>query len=132
MYKGDRSDRGERGERGDKGRFDRGGDGDGDGNDRGDKGEGDGGRRGSRSKYRAEYPGDFRFDYKDPLTLSRFVGEMGKITPSRISKLSRPQQTAVSNSVKKARSLAMLALGTDAYDEGGRPEQIHTKPFSID
>lgn len=125
--RGDRNDKFGRGDRGDRGgMMDRGG-------DDSDRGESEGGgRKGVRSKYRAEYPGDFKFDYKDPVTMGRFVSEMGKITPSRISKLSRPQQSKVANAVKKARNLGLLAIGTDAYDTAGRPEQISAKPFSID
>lgn len=85
-----------------------------------------------RSKYRPEFPGDFNFDYKDPLTLSRFTMEGGKIIPSRISKLSLSQQKRVAAAVKKARSLALLAMGTIAYDNFERPEPISAKPFSIE
>ena len=31
-----------------------------------------------RSKYRPEFPGDYFFDYKDALTLGRFISEGGK------------------------------------------------------
>ncbi len=82
-----------------------------------------------RSKYRSEFPGDFVFDYKDPVTLSRFLSEGGKITPARISKLSLAQQKRVANAVKKARSLALLPTGSDAYDVAERPEPISPKPF---
>ena len=41
-----------------------------------------------RSKFRPDYPAEFVFDYKDPVTLYRFIMEGGKIVPSRISKLS--------------------------------------------
>ena len=88
-------------------------------------------KKGHRSKYRAEYPGDFKFDYKDPLTLNRFVMDGGKITPSRISKLSLSQQRQVTRAVKKARALALLPIGGHAYDTAGRPEQISAKPFEI-
>ena len=86
-------------------------------------------KKGTRSKFRPEYPGDFVFDYKDPVTLGRFIMEGGKIIPSRISKLSMPQQRAVTAAVKKARNLALLPLGADAYDRAHRPEQISAKPF---
>ena len=91
-----------------------------------------GNKKGFRSKYRSEYPGDFKFDYKDPVSMQRFISEMGKITPSRISKLSRRQQSAVAAQVKKARNLALLPSGSHAYDVWQRPEQISAKPFSID
>lgn len=84
-----------------------------------------------RSKFRSEYPGDFVFDYKDPVTLGRFLMEGGKIIPSRISKLSMSQQRQVTRAIKKARNLALLPLGADAYDSYGRPEQISAKPFEV-
>lgn len=85
----------------------------------------------ARQKFRPEYPGDFVFDYKDPVTLSRFIMEGGKIIPSRISKLSQSQQRYVTGSIKKARTLALIAIGADAYDSFGRPEQISARPFEI-
>ena len=89
-------------------------------------------KKGFRSKYRPEYPVDFKFEYKDPVSLYRFISEMGKITPSRISKLSRMQQQRAAAAVKKARNLAMLPTGSHAYDHFERPVQISPKPFSLD
>jgi small subunit ribosomal protein S18 len=85
-----------------------------------------------RSKFRPEFPADFQFDYKDPVTLHRFTMEGGKIIPSRISKLSFGQQKHAATAVRKARSLGLLPLGTLAYDNFERPEPISPKPFSID
>jgi small subunit ribosomal protein S18 len=85
-----------------------------------------------RSKFRPDYPADFEFDYKDPVTLGRFIMESGKIVPSRISKLSSAQQKNVAAAIRKARSLALLPNGTEAYDTFERPETISPKPFSID
>ena len=82
-----------------------------------------------RSKYRTEYAGDHNFDYKDPASLARFIGDAGKITLARISKLSIAQQKQVSAAVKKARNLALLPSGTDAYDTAPRPELISPVPF---
>jgi len=84
-----------------------------------------------RSKFRPEYPVDFIFDYKDPVTLSRFVMEGGKIVPARISKLSLTQQRKVSSAVKRARSLALLPYGTIANDNLGRVEPVSPKPFTV-
>ncbi|MCB0392087.1 MAG: 30S ribosomal protein S18 [Bdellovibrionales bacterium] len=84
-----------------------------------------------RTKFRTEYPADFIFDYKDPVTLSRFLMEGGKIIPSRISKLSMSQQRKLTKAVKKARSLALLPMGSEAYDFYQKPEQISAKPFEI-
>lgn len=85
----------------------------------------------TRSKYRAEYPIDFIFDYKDPMTLSRFLMEGGKIIPARISKLSMAQQKCLSSSIKRARSLSLLPYGALPSDNFGRVEGISPKPFTI-
>lgn len=85
----------------------------------------------TRTKFRAEYPIEFTFDYKDPVTLSKFLMDGGKIIPSRISKLSMAQQRSLTKAVKKARSLALLPLGNEAYDFYQRPEQISAKPVEI-
>lgn len=84
-----------------------------------------------RSKYRQEYGGDHIFEYKDPMSLSRFVSDGGKITPARISKLSMSQQRKVSAAVKKARNLALLPSGTAAFDANHRPESLSPVPFEI-
>jgi len=84
-----------------------------------------------RSKYRQEFAGDHVFDYKDPASLTRFIGDGGKITPSRISKLSISQQKRVAAAVKKSRNLALLPSGTDSYDSFHRAEAISPVPFEI-
>ncbi len=86
----------------------------------------------SRSKFRSEYPGEFVFDFKDPITLSRFISESGKIIPSRISKLSVSQQRSVCSAIKKARNIALLPMGSDAYDKFRHPDQISAKPFELE
>lgn len=95
-------------------------------------GEEKGLKKNYRSKFRPDYPADFEFDYKDPVTLGRFIMESGKIVPSRISKLSSAQQKNVAAAIRKARSLALLPNGTEAYDSFERPEAISPKPFSLD
>ena len=85
-----------------------------------------------RSKFRPDYPADFEFDYKDPVTLGRFIMESGKIVPSRISKLSSAQQKKAAAAVRKARSLALLPNGTSAYDTFERPETLSVKPFTLE
>ena len=90
-------------------------------------------RHQTRSKYRTEYSGSYEFDYKDPTTLSRFISEGGKITPARISKLSLYQQRKLSRAIKKARNLALLPVGSLAYDNHHGPaEPLSPKPFSLD
>src|SRR6185503_10038842 len=95
-------------------------------------GDGKGMKKNYRSKFRPDYPADFHFDYKDPVTLGRFIMESGKIVPSRISKLSSAQQKNVASAIRKARSLALLPNGTEAYDSFDRPEVISPKPFTIE
>ena len=88
-------------------------------------------KKATRSKYRQEFSGDHLFDYKDPSSLTRFVSDGGKITPSRISKLSIAQQKQVGAAVKKARSLGLLPNGMPAYDVFNRTEAISPVPFEI-
>lgn len=85
----------------------------------------------TRSKYRQEFSGDHNFDYKDPSSLIRFIGDGGKITPARISKLSISQQKKVASAVKRSRNLALLPSGTDAYDTFNRTEPVSPVPFEI-
>jgi small subunit ribosomal protein S18 len=85
----------------------------------------------AKNKYRSEYTGDHVFDYKDPITLTRFIGDGGKLVPSRISKLSVSQQKQVASAVKKARNLGLLPTGTDAYDTFNRAESISPTPFEV-
>ncbi|MCB0378930.1 MAG: 30S ribosomal protein S18 [Bdellovibrionales bacterium] len=89
-------------------------------------------KKGRRSKYRPEFSGDYFFDYKDPVTLARFISEGGKITPARISKLSLNQQNKLAKAIKKSRNLNLLPVGSEGYDDFGYPEPISPVPFSID
>ncbi len=84
-----------------------------------------------RSKFRPEYPVDFVFDYKDPVTLNRFLMDGGKIVPARISKLSLAQQRKLAAAVKRSRSIALIPYGMEAHDLLGRPEPISAKPFEV-
>lgn len=86
-------------------------------------------RNNARLKYRTEFTSEFHYDYKDPVTLYRFIGEGGKITPSRINKLSNNHQRKVAAAVKVARNLSLLPSGGYAYDEFHRPDQISPVPF---
>ncbi len=85
----------------------------------------------ARSKYRQEFSGDHLFDYKDPMSLGRFISDAGKITPARLSKLSISQQKKVASAVKKARNLALVPNGTEAYDVFNRVETISPVPFEV-
>lgn len=72
------------------------------------------------------------FEYKDPVQLSKYVVEGGKIVPARISKFNMATQRRVNEAVKRARNLALLPVGIDAYDHGSRVDAVHPVPFSID
>ncbi len=86
-------------------------------------------KKSSKSKYRQEFSGDHHFDYKDPVSLTRFVGDGGKIVPARISKLSISQQKKVAAAVRKARSIGLLPSGMEHYDNLYRQESITPAPF---
>lgn len=88
-------------------------------------------KKSSKSKYRQEFSGDHHFDYKDPVSLMRFIGDGGKIVPARISKLSIAQQKKVAAAVKKARSLGLLPSGMEHYDNVYRQEAVSPVPFEI-
>ena len=47
-------------------------------------------------------------DYKDINTLKQYIGESGKIVPSRITGTSAPYQRQLATAVKRARYLALL------------------------
>lgn len=85
-----------------------------------------------RLKYRTDFDADYNFDYKDSATLYRYIGEAGKIVPSRISKLSMRHQRAITRAIKKARNLALLPVGSQAYDDFHRPQILSPKPFELD
>lgn len=85
----------------------------------------------TKSKFRSEFPVNFIFDYKDPVALNRFIMDGGKIIPQRVSKLSSAQQAKVTRAIKRARNMALLPVGSNAYDSSGRPEQISATPFEI-
>ena len=53
-------------------------------------------------------------DYKDIKLLSRYVSEKGKITPSRITNVSRSKQLELSKAVKRARFLGLMSY-TNKY-----------------
>ena len=47
-------------------------------------------------------------DYKDLELLQRFIGESGKISPSRLSGTGHSYQRKLASSIKRARFLALL------------------------
>ena len=80
-----------------------------------DRDSGDGDKRGGGSnftrrrkfcRFRAE--GVKEIDYKDLKTLQAYVGETGKIVPSRITRTSNLYQRQLTTAIKRARFLALL------------------------
>ena len=49
-------------------------------------------------------------DYKDVKMLNRYISEKGKITPSRITNVSRSKQLELSKAIKRARSLGLMSF----------------------
>ncbi|MEZ5560166.1 MAG: 30S ribosomal protein S18 [Pseudomonadales bacterium] len=65
-------------------------------------------RRFGRRKFaRLDTPGA-EIDYKNLELLRQYIGETGKIVPSRISGTSAAQQRRLSREIKRARYLALL------------------------
>jgi small subunit ribosomal protein S18 len=65
-----------------------------------------------RRMQQAKHEGDV--DYKDLDTLRQFIGESGKIVPSRITGATARVQRALAKEVKRARFLALLPY-TDSH-----------------
>ena len=53
-------------------------------------------------------------DYKDVKLLNRYISEKGKITPSRITNVSRSKQLELSKAIKRARFIALMSY-TNKY-----------------
>jgi small subunit ribosomal protein S18 len=49
-----------------------------------------------------------KIDYKDPVLLSQFISEGGRMLPSRITNVSSRDQRALKKAIKHARVLALL------------------------
>ncbi len=49
-------------------------------------------------------------DYKDLRLLTRYVSDKGKITPSRITNVSRIKQKELANAIKIARFLSLMSF----------------------
>jgi len=64
-------------------------------------------RRFGRKKV-ARLSNDTLIDYKDLDTLKQYIGETGKIMPSRIAGTTARQQRLLSKEIKRARYLALL------------------------
>ena len=55
-----------------------------------------------------------KIDYKDVKMLNRYISEKGKITPSRITNVSRSKQLLLSKAIKRARFLGLMSF-TNKY-----------------
>ncbi len=51
-------------------------------------------------------------NYKDVRMLSSFISERGKITPRRISGVCAPHQRRLSEAIKQARNIALIAFAS--------------------
>lgn len=71
------------------------------------------------------------FEYKEPVVLARYLSEGGKIMPARIGELNSSQQRRLKKAIKKAQSIALLPLGTQAYNINKFPEPVSSKTFSF-
>jgi len=54
-------------------------------------------------------------DYKDERILRRFVNERGKIIPRRISGNCATHQRKLTNAIKRARMMAIMAFESESY-----------------
>ena len=54
-------------------------------------------------------------DYKDIKLISRYVSEKGKITPSRITNVSRSKQLELSIAIKRSRFLALMSFTSKSF-----------------
>ena len=50
-----------------------------------------------------------KIDYKDLRLISRYISEKGKITPSRITKVSNNKQKELARAIKRARFLSLMS-----------------------
>lgn len=57
-----------------------------------------------------------KIDWKDVKTLSRYVSERGKITPSRITAVSAKKQRELSKAIKRARYMALMPYVRQEWD----------------
>ena len=74
--------------------------------------------KGDRERNRDGY--DVYVDYKDILSLARYITDRGKITPRRNSGVSAKSQRRISQAVKRARQIALLSYAEGTYIE--RPQ----------
>ena len=65
-------------------------------------------RRFGRKKFSRLTGDDVNIDYKDLDLLKQYIGETGKIVPSRITGTNARQQRQLAQEVKRARFLALL------------------------
>ncbi len=72
-------------------------------------------RRFNRRKYCRFTAEGLEIDYKDLDLLKQYIGETGKIVPSRITGTSARYQRMLATEIKRARYLALLPY-TDQHD----------------
>lgn len=52
-------------------------------------------------------------DYKDVITLKKFISERGKILPRRVTGATAKQQREITAAIKKARQVALLPYSAE-------------------
>lgn len=57
-------------------------------------------------------------DWKDVKTLSRYISERGKITPSRITAVSQKKQRELAKAIKRARFMGLMPYVRHDNDNG--------------
>ncbi|MCB0308526.1 MAG: 30S ribosomal protein S6 [Bdellovibrionales bacterium] len=64
-------------------------------------------------------------DFKDPVALSKYINEKGKIVPQRNLGVDACTQRAISKAIKRARQIALLSY-TDGFSVGGHSSHSHS------
>lgn len=70
---------------------------------------------GPRRKKTCPFSGDkgLTIDWKDPRMLGRYVSDSGKIMPARVTAVSPTKQRALTDAIKRARFMALIAFVRD-------------------
>lgn len=65
---------------------------------------------------------EIKVDFKDPITLAKYITEKGKIVPQRVSGVDATTQRAIAKAIKRARQLALLSY-LDGFSGGPSAHQ---------
>ncbi len=67
-----------------------------------------------------------RIDYKDPITLAKFISDRGKIVPRRNSGANAHSQRVIATAVKRARQIALLSY-TEGFFAAPAPQPAESR-----